>query len=185
VAAFGPVREVTREYRRRVGAHVGAARSDLSTMDGPNRRERVFLGLRLLDESGQEVSAAPLGGPCAFEIEVDGRALPADAVLLVRIDDRSGQRFLTVRSPVQGLGAVGAPERLRVRCLLPYFPGTLGEYHVGLACRSRGEQIDEVERAIGLRIVGGDAFGEGWGAAAGLCVAPSQWSVEPAEDGGR
>jgi lipopolysaccharide transport system ATP-binding protein len=183
VVRDGGVGELVAEYHRRVmSAHAGSAVA-VADLDAPGRALKVFRAATLLDDRGEPTTHVPLGGAFRIRLALDApRPIPYPTITL-GIDDTMGHRLLSLCTPLTLPAVEVLSGRTEVECRVDNFPLAPGEYWVKLGLATVGEEIDEVERAVFLTVVNGDAFGEGRGIHRGVCVAPSRWSVAEAGDG--
>jgi lipopolysaccharide transport system ATP-binding protein len=173
------VKKCVREYRRRVmGGNQASSGAALHNVEGPERHKKLFRSATLLDEQGQPINYLPLGGVFHLRIGFDVPE-PIDYPSFgLGIDDATGQRMLTVVTPLSRVAIERVAGRCHVDCRIAQFPLAPGDYWIKLVADVAGESIDSVEQALSFTVVDGEAFGEGRGYhARGVCVAPSHWSL--------
>jgi hypothetical protein len=159
----------------------------IADRNAPGRALKVFRAATLLDERGAATAHVPLGGTFRLRLALDSPRPIAHPTITLGIDDTLGHRLLSLCTPLSRPAIELLSGPCMVECRVENFPLAPGEYWVKLGLATVGEELDEIEQAVFLTVVNGDAFGEGRGIHRGLCVAPSQWSVtearydEPAE----
>jgi lipopolysaccharide transport system ATP-binding protein len=182
LAAEGAVPDITAEYRRRVtgsNENVGVLLSDRRE---PDRKQRVFQSVVLLNEDGEPTNFIPLGSLFHVRLALESTTSIRDPAVTIGIDDTMGQRLLSLVTPLSRTVVERVDGRCVIECRVDRFPLAPGEYWLKLGLASADVPLDEVERAMPFSVMNGDAFGEGRGIHRGLCVAPSQWSVLEIEE---
>ncbi|MCC6417033.1 MAG: ABC transporter ATP-binding protein [Gemmataceae bacterium] len=179
VQRAGDVRDVVREYHRRLLDAGRAVRATLDERNDPGRRVKVFRSATLLDEDGGPTNHLPLGGAFHLRVELDAPNRCGAVGVTVGIDDTLGHRLLSLVSPITNpvVEELHGPGRLD--CRVPFFPLAPGDYWIKLGLKADGQEIDQIERVLHFSVTDADAFGDGVGAHSGLCVASSRWRYEP------
>ena len=171
------VKTCVQEYRRRIMGSQMTAGTTLDEIEGPERHQKLFRSVTLLDEQGQPTNYLPLGG--TFHLRI-GLSVPNPIDLPsfgIGIDDVTGQRMLTVVTPLSRVAIERIAGLCEVDCRITQFPLAPGDYWIKLVLDVAGASVDSVERTTCFSVIDGEAFGEGRGYhARGLCVAPSEWS---------
>jgi lipopolysaccharide transport system ATP-binding protein len=177
VVRDGGVREMIGEYNRRVmSSHSGQGVS-VADMDAPGRKLKVFRSATLIDEYGEPTNHLPLGSEFRIRLTLDApRPIHYPAITL-GIDDTLGHRILSLCTPLTNPAIEVLSGPCEVECRVASFPLAPGEYWVKLGLATVGDELDEVERAIFISVLDGDAYGEGRGIHRGICISPTQWSV--------
>ena len=177
----GGVSELVAEYHRRVMSTQGGGSVAIADVDAPGRTLKVFRAAVLLDDQGTPTSHVPLGGTFRLRLVLDTPRAITYPTITLGIDDTLGHRILSVCTPLSRPAIAMLSGPCEVECRVDNFPLAPGEYWVKLGLATVGEELDEVEQAVFLTVVNGDAFGEGRGIHRGLCVAPSRWTVANAK----
>lgn len=177
VVQDGEVPEVVAGYRQSVMSPLLSDGASAFENAGTARPGRAFCSAMLLDKQGDPTNYLPLGGDFHLRIGLDLSAPIEFPTIGIGIDDRMGQRLLTLHTPL----SEGCIERIAghcsVDCRVERFPLAPGDYSVKLALSAMGGEVDTVERAMHFSVVNGEAFGEGRGYLRGQCVAPSKWAL--------
>jgi lipopolysaccharide transport system ATP-binding protein len=169
IAADGDVSDLVGEYRRR-------AMSQQAARGAPFRGAgRVLRSATLQDGGGQLTNYVQVGGLFHLRIGLETTDRIGYPTLGIGIDDTSGQRMLTVHTPLSRVAIEQLEGRCAVDCKIAQFPLAPGEYWVKIALASGGSAIDSEEHALHFTVVDGEMFGEGRGFQRGCCVAPSSW----------
>ncbi len=176
VSSDGDVKDIVREYHRKVlqdGCDTGVSLADL---DAPTRKVKVFRSASLIDGEGKTAAFVPMGGKFHLRLTVDCPQSLDFPSVTIGIDDNMGQRLLSLVTPlsqpiVEKLLGTGTLD-----CVVEQFPLAPGDYWIKLGLSVLSDEIDEVERALRITVTECDAFGEGRGFHRGLVVAPSQWT---------
>ncbi|HMF11870.1 MAG TPA: ABC transporter ATP-binding protein [Gemmataceae bacterium] len=173
----GDVADVVRQYRRLVLGPSGDGIAQLADRSDSGRRQRIFRSVTLLDSEGAPTNFVPLGGLFHARITLDAQTTIAFPAITIGIDDTTGQRLLSLVTPLARTVVERVAGRCDVECRVESFPLAPGEYWLKLGLAAADVPLDDVERALHFSVLNGDAFGEGRGIHRGLCVAPSTWSV--------
>ena len=140
--------------------------------------DRIIQSIDLIDASKTPTTFVPLGQEAHFVIRLFcTRPIDYPKVGL-GIDDRFGNRVLTLHSPISRVAIESLLDKCTVHCRVPVLPLIPGEYSVKVALTSKVCELDSLENALKFSVIDADAFGEGRGFERGVCVAPSEWSVE-------
>lgn len=166
------VQPIIREYNRRALDSAGGTRPTDSEWMG------VIRGLALLDEQGGAANYIPLGGTLRLKLAVAPKEELVFPLMGLGFDDLAGQRLLTVYSPLAGEVIERVTGHSEVMCSIANFPLAPGDYWIKVAISCGGREIESKDRALYLRVVDGDAFGEGRGYTRGICVAASVWHLK-------
>ena len=164
----GKTTDVIAHYHQRAFAHVG-------NFSGQSFRSgRHFRRAELLDQDDRPAAFVPLGGRFRLRIRLHADRI-ANPHIGIGIDSITGQRVLTVLTPLsrQAVGPiVGFKD---VLCTIPQLPLPPGQYTMKLAIAENGQELEAIEGVVPFTVVESDAFGEGRGFHRGVCVAPSEW----------
>jgi lipopolysaccharide transport system ATP-binding protein len=178
VITDGKVKDVVREYHRRIMDTQSINSDYLWDVEGPEREQKLIRSIVLLDDYGEPTNYLPLGGRLILRIGLHA-AEPIDAPSIgIGFDDTLGQRLLTVHTPRSKLAVPRLAGRCTVDCEIAQFPLAPGDYWVKIAAGTVEHAADVMEHALRFTVVDGDAFGEGRGyQSRGVCVAPSRWGL--------
>lgn len=177
VLQTGAVKDVVKDYYRLLEADQ-LTTTNLADQNGAGRSRRVFQHATLLDETGRQVSYLPLGSAFHLRIAMQLDRAVENPVIAIGMDDGIGQRVLTLQTPVSRASVAKLEGWCEVDCRVDQFPLAPGEYWIKLAATAHGVEVDTVERALRFSVLDGDAFEDGRGFYRGVCVAPSEWSVQ-------
>ncbi len=171
-AAQGEVGEIVREYNRRT-----LAEADGTAAGAVGERSGVIRSVTLWTENGEVTNYVPLGGVCHLRITLRLQEEISFPTIGLAFDDQVGQRLLTVHTPLAGNVIERVAGCCEVECAIPNFPLAPGDYWVKAALSSGKQEIESIEQVLFLRVIDGDAFGQGRGFTRGLCVAQSKWQL--------
>jgi lipopolysaccharide transport system ATP-binding protein len=181
LVAGGPVHDVVRQYHQSIQKSRQSNGSWMLDSGNKERAGRVFRRATLLDEEGNPTNYLPLGGTFRMRLEME----PANPInmptLALGFDNDIGERLLTVYTPLSSCPIPQVAGRCEAECRIPSFPLAPGEYWLKIGMTQNNLGVEFVERAFTITVVDGEAFGEGRGFMKGVCVAPSQWSLQTAE----
>jgi lipopolysaccharide transport system ATP-binding protein len=172
----GSVSDLIQEYHRRVLEPVGGGES-LADRQALGRATKVYQSATLLDASGEATNFIPLGGTFHLRLGLDAPNVLESPTITVGIDDTLGHRLLSLQTPLTNPIADRYSGKCQVECKVAHFPLAPGEYWIKLGLRSLVAEVDEVERVMHFSVTNADKFGEGRGIHQGLCVAPSEWTL--------
>ncbi len=139
------------------------------------RSSPYFRGAEVLDENEAPTQIVPLGSPLHLRIEVSAESRIRSPQLGIGIDNISGERVLTVHTPVSRNSVAEIDGRCAVHCRIAPLPLPPGEYVMKLALSELRRELDVVEPVVPFTVVDADVFAEGRGFHRGQCVAPSEW----------
>jgi lipopolysaccharide transport system ATP-binding protein len=182
LAKEGDVHDLIHEYHKRVLQPASGSDDSLAERSELSRVHKVFQAASLLGERGQPTNFIPLGGVFHLRLNLDSPVAIESPTLTVGIDDTLGHRLLSLVTPLTNPVLDKVEGACRIDCRVANFPLAPGEYWIKLGLRSAVAEIDEVERVMHFTVINADKFGEGRGIHQGLCVAPAQWTVNPATD---
>jgi len=171
VVRDGGVADLISDYRRRTMPLEGGSGY---VLEG---RGRILRSATLLDGDGEPANFSPLGGLFHLRMALEVPDPIDFPTIGIGIDDRMGQRILTLHTPLSEVAIPRLQGRCTVDCYVEQLPLAPGDYWIKLALSAMGSELDSVERAIHLSVVDGEAFGSGRGFSRGVCVAPSRWSL--------
>jgi lipopolysaccharide transport system ATP-binding protein len=171
VVRQGPTTEVVAAYRTAAFSKVrGLA-------DSAFDRCKYFRNATLLDGNDLLTSYIPLGSDFRLRLVINAPHPVRNATVGIGVDAVTGERLLTVHTPV-------APEELgtldgltEVFCTIPSFPLAPGEYTLKLALSEFRQELEAIEGVVPFTVDNAEAFGEGRGFHRGVCVAPSRWNA--------
>ncbi|MFL5244253.1 MAG: ABC transporter ATP-binding protein [Gemmataceae bacterium] len=174
----GQASEVIQAYQKSVMTSVLKKSPSHSSNGHAPSLERLIQSIDLVDASKTPTPFVPLGQEAHFVIRLFcPRPIEYPKVGL-GIDDRFGNRVLTVHSPASRVAIQSLEGDCSIHCRIPVLPLVPGEYSVKIALTSKVAELESIENAFSFTVVDGDAFGEGRGFHRGVCIAPSEWSVE-------
>jgi lipopolysaccharide transport system ATP-binding protein len=178
VAQDGDVRSLIQEYHKRVLQPAsGGGGDDLSQRHGTRRTQKVYQCATLLDDRGEATNFVPLGSQFHLRLVLLAEPALECPTITIGIDDTLGHRLLSLQTPVTRPVLDHVEGNVVVDCKVQHFPLAPGEYWIKLGLRSLVGEVDEIERVMHFSVTNADKFGEGRGIHQGLCVAPSQWTV--------
>ena len=156
-------------YRR----HAFAIASDSSSV--AFRSARHFKAATLIDEGGERTGYVPLGGDFRLRIRIESDATIRNPQIGIGVDSITGQRMLTVHTPL-ATQAVGAISGLKVVvCTIPRFPLAPGDYILKLALTENLQELEAIDGVAPFTVANGEVFSEGRGFHRGVCVTMSKW----------
>jgi lipopolysaccharide transport system ATP-binding protein len=174
----GDVRDLIQEYHRRVLQPASGVSDSLAQRNGPDRAYKVFQSATLLDDRGEATNFLPLGSMFHLRLQLAAPVAFESPTITIGIDDTLGHRLLTIQTPLTNPVADRLEGKCQLDCRVPNFPLAPGEYWLKLGMWSMVAEVDEVDRVMHFSVTNADKFGEGRGIHQGLCVAPSQWTVQ-------
>jgi hypothetical protein len=172
------VRDLIQEYHRRVLQPASGVSDSLAQRNGPDRAYKVFQSATLLDDRGEATNFLPLGSMFHLRLQLAAPVAFESPTITIGIDDTLGHRLLTIQTPLTNPVADRLEGKCQLDCRVPNFPLAPGEYWLKLGMWSMVAEVDEVDRVMHFSVTNADKFGEGRGIHQGLCVAPSQWTVQ-------
>jgi lipopolysaccharide transport system ATP-binding protein len=178
IVGSGRAPDVIQEYQNRV-LSTTRGKNALSCLNNGQvyHTNGLIRSIELVDGKENPVDYVPLGGEAHFLIRFDCPSPIEKPRIGLGIDDRFGNRVLTVLSPVSRVAIERLQGQCAVHCRVLAFPLSPGEYSVKVALTSKLAELESIENALRIHIVDRDAFGEGQGFHRGVCVAPSEWST--------
>ena len=140
----------------------------------------IFRSVTLLDDDNLPTNILSLGATFKIRIGLEVRGRIDLPCIGIGIDNRYGERMLTVHTPTcpSPLGAL--QEQCDIVATVANFPLGPGDYFIKLVLSSKRRDIDLIEEAFFFTVADGDPFGEGRGYHRGVCVARATWQVAPA-----
>lgn len=179
VVLNGPARNVIAEYeqlnRVSMKQHTGA----LSEVNTHRRSRIIFQSVNILDKDNSPVDSILLGETLRIQININPQGTLESPKIGIGIDDILGQRMLTVHTPVSTDVTSRIQQPCTVLCEIPQFPLAPGDYTMKLALTDRNCEVDAVDQALLFTVQDGDQFGEGRAFHRGVCIAPSNWYIQP------
>ncbi len=163
-----------------LGAYYRMARKRDAAGDRPiefGRDYRYFRQIDLVDEAGRSTRVIPLGGELHVRMTLEADDPFDFPILIAKIDNEKGQRILSLHSPRNDKAIRRLHGRCELSCQVATLPLAPGDYHLSVALARRSTEVETVDRQLSFSVRDGVAFGDGWGARSGVCVAPSYWRL--------
>ena len=176
VAMAGGVRELVREYHRRVLQTQETSGASLADLESPSRLIKIFQGVQMLDAQDQSTAFVPMGGEFRLRLQLQAPSPIDFPVVTIAIDDHLGQRMISLQTPLTRPVIERLQGDLSLECRVEQFPLAPGDYWVKLGISAGPDEIDIVDRVLRFTVAEADAFGSGNGFHRGVCIAPSVWS---------
>ncbi len=139
-----------------------------------------FRAFDLIDGHGKSSRTVPIGGELRLRIDIQADDLVESPNIVVKFENSSGQRVLTVRSPRNEHAIERLSGRSEVTCTIASLPLAPGEYTVRIGLARGLEEFESVEQDIAFTVCNTDTFGDGWGANMGFTVASAVWQIASA-----
>ncbi|MDB4353661.1 Wzt carbohydrate-binding domain-containing protein, partial [bacterium] len=166
----GPTRDVVEHYRSH--AFEQSANTSGLAFDAAE----YFSNVTLIDSNDNPTNYLPLAGKLRIRMEFDVGKPVNNPQIGIGINSITGQRMLTVHTPISHRAISKLLGKHVVECCIPDFPLAPGEYVLQLVLSENREELDILNSVVPFTIANGEAFGEGRGHHRGICVAPSLWS---------
>jgi lipopolysaccharide transport system ATP-binding protein len=141
---------------------------------------KYFRSIDILDEDGRPTRTIPIGGRLQLRIVAEAAEPMEYPSFVVNFDNSKSQRMLSIRSPRNHLAIPRLDGRCELTCTIDALPFAPDEYSVSISLARDQTDIESAESILSFTVRNADTFGDGWGARAGVCVAPSRWRLEKA-----
>ena len=174
-----PIREALQTYHRTlIPAEAG---TDLAPIE-LGGSYRYFRAFDMVGEDGRSTRTVAMGEPFHLRMVVEADEPVDYPAFIVKIDNARGQRMLTLRSPRSDTAIQRLAGRNEITCAVDRLPLAPGDYVLRLTLAAGIEDFEDVEQELTFAVRNADTFGDGYGWRAGLCVAPSAWSLREVQN---
>ena len=175
IAIQGGIDDVLAHYRRQISCP--GTTNDACPFDN----SQFFSAASLIDGYGLSRNFIELGREFHLCVVLSCAYAVQNPQIGIGIDNLSGQRILTVHTPVSRRTIGPIAGKVFVHCRIQQLPLAPGEYTVKLSLTENRQEIESIDPAIRFVVADGDQFSEGRGHHRGICVAPSEWWQETTE----
>jgi lipopolysaccharide transport system ATP-binding protein len=169
----GPIGETLTAYHKSVRAAV----SDGPIQPAMLRTGEYFRSMDVVDEEGESTRVVPMGTNLRIKIQADFGDRLDQPLFFIFVDNPDGRKILCVASPKTERAISTLSGKSEISCIIERLPLQPGDYFIRLGLTSRGETVEQTERAIMFTVTDADTFADGWGAHGGICVAGSRWQA--------
>ena len=114
----------------------------------------IIRRLEFVDDCGRPVTAVPAGLALTVCIYYDHSEPIRDPYFGITVESASGIKIFWAQTKIQNGPLPDLPPSGAVRCHIPRLPLVPGNYFVSLGCGSGNMQLDLVQRACQLQVIG-------------------------------